>query len=458
MASSAITVIKIGGSLLATSTDLSKVVKIVAARRDAGERLVLVVSALKGVTDLLERELWRLRAGGAPAAAAEPALAESLWRRHAALAPVAAAAGRAAIERPIEEVGRLLAAARRNGGIDRRGQTRILSHGERMSAPLVAASLRAGGIAARALTAEEIGLRAAGPLRAGTCDLPASRGAGALLAREAAGRVPVVTGFYGLGGAGEVVLFGRNGTDYTAGALAALVGAASLEFWKDVPGYFSANPRRVPRARLVPELSFAEASALGRQGSRILHPRCLEPVWKLPVAVGVGPPDGGQRGTTLVRRSGDPSTARVRALAVRAPRSVVRLTGAALARARAVGAILENLVRDGFTLDAVGVSRASLCFSVVDDRPYDVSAALGSLNGPRPGAVSVHQSPAWIGIVGDGVPADPGVAAAVRRELAAVGAGPERISTPAGGAALRCRVERGELASVLGALHDRFFS
>ncbi len=274
-----LTVVKVGGSLLDGPADLDAVVAALVMRRRRGERLLVVVSALKGVTDTLETaalEALDPRAGNEMVAA----LVARLRRRHERLV-----AGRPGCEGALlglrvalDAVERLLTGIRLTGELTDRTHDLLLAQGERLSAPLVAEALRLGGVDARAVNAEEAGLVARGPFRVGRCDLEASRVGLLGLAHELHDRVLVLTGFYGVNAHGDVVLFGRGGTDYTAGIVAAGIDADGLELWKDVPGFMSADPRAVPAARLVPELSFAEACELGYYGARILHPRCLEPL------------------------------------------------------------------------------------------------------------------------------------------------------------------------------------
>ena len=458
------TVAKVGGSVLGGASDLIDLARNIAERRAAGEEILLVTSALRGVTDLLERGLWRVRAGVADRSCRGVSLVAELWRRHSEVAASLGGGERllATLRCRVDEVAALLTRAA-GDEMSRADQARLLSYGERLSAPLVAAAVRAAGADARAIDSEEAGLRAGGALRSGRCDLAASRSGVAALAAELSDRVLVVTGFYGVREHGDVVLFGRGGSDYSASVLAALLSPTRMELWKDVPGVFTANPKRVPAARLVRELSYAEASALGGFGARILHPHCLAPLRGRPISAVVGAgiePISGRRsrGTVLVEARRDPQ-ARAAALAVKAPRTVVRVTGGSLsAESRAAGRMLDDLGEDGFLLDTVAVSKATLCFSIVDDRPYEASRMLRSLNGHRPGRVQIRQFPAWLGVVGDRVAANGAAQQILHHTLDAVGIRAEIERPRAEGTVLRCRLERDELAPLLVALHERLFA
>ena len=88
----------------------------------------------------------------------------------------------------------------------------------------------------------------------------------------------IVPGFYGADPSGRVRVFPRNGSDITGALAAAGMGAGLYENWTDVPGLMTADPAIVPRARLIPQVSYSQMRALARAGAQVLHPACLDPV------------------------------------------------------------------------------------------------------------------------------------------------------------------------------------
>jgi len=90
--------------------------------------------------------------------------------------------------------------------------------------------------------------------------------------------VTVTQGFIARNTRGETVLLGRGGSDTSASCLAALLGAATVEIWTDVPGVFTADPRRLDDAHLLSRLSYDEAETFAENGAKVLHARCLAPV------------------------------------------------------------------------------------------------------------------------------------------------------------------------------------
>lgn len=89
------------------------------------------------------------------------------------------------------------------------------------------------------------------------------------------GKIVIVAGFQGVSKEGEITTLGRGGSDTTAVALGAALGAAHVEFYKDVEGVYSEDPKKNPKAVLYPFLPFEKAIEIAERGAKILHPRCI---------------------------------------------------------------------------------------------------------------------------------------------------------------------------------------
>lgn len=330
---SPLVVIKVGGSLLERAADLHRAAFAVAERRREGRPLLVVASALKGVTDTLDlvsgQALDRRLPDGQLAATLE-----GLRRRHADAAREIADGG-LALEKvggALDELEALVGAIRAAGELPDTDYARLLSFGERLSVILLAAAVQAAGLDAQPVASEEAGLRADGPPRSGWCDIPASAAGLRRLRDRLHDRILVLTGFYGIGGTGGddgVVLFGRGGSDNTACAVAAGLHAGRLELWKDVPGFMSADPREVHGARVIREVSFDEVAQLGAYGSRIVNHGSLEPLRGRPTQIVISSIQGAVSGsgTVLVERLRRGDT-RVVALASRRNNGSPALIGA----------------------------------------------------------------------------------------------------------------------------------
>jgi aspartate kinase len=456
-----LTVVKVGGSLLAGKADLLRVASAIADRRRDGGLLLVVASALKGVTDLLElaaiqamdRRLQRGHLGET---------LEGLRQRHLEIARDIAG-DRSILDRlrgALDDVETLVGSVRATGELSDATYARLLSCGERLSVILLAAAVQAAGHEARPVTAEEAGLRAGGPPRAGFSDLPASAAGLRRMRRHLCDRVLVLTGFYGVDGDGGVVLFGRGGSDDTACAVAAGLDADRLELWKDVPGFMSADPHEVRGARVIEEISFDEVAQLGAYGSRIVHHGCLAPLRGRSTELFISsiPGAGSATGTMLVERShrGAP---RVVALASRKGRNEFRLDcGPRDGAHELAGRVLNTLADAQIPVGTFDTERSTVRFVVAGaDADADrVKLVLSELtNGCE---IGIRRSPALIGAVGDGVAEDVEIRSRMLSCLAATGVRCDRATQPSGRSGLSCTVHQEDLAAALSGLHDHFFT
>jgi len=158
--------------------------------------------------------------------------------------------------------------------------------GERLSALLVSEHLKAEGTPAAAVNAWDVVVTDAvfgnaSPLMEPTREKARAR----LLPLLRQGTLPVITGFNGATADGRPTTLGRGGSDFSASILSAALDAAELWIWTDVDGIMSADPRLVPDAEVLAEVTYAEAAELAYAGAKVLHPRTLAPLAekKIPV-------------------------------------------------------------------------------------------------------------------------------------------------------------------------------
>ena len=261
--SAAPVVLKFGGASLA---DPGRVEADVTSARKDGTPLVVVASAREGVTDLLSDGLAHPRSPQR-----HRAILDAVRRDHPGLPAV----GR----RHLDRLGRLFAGVEAEGHADPALSDRVLSQGERLAVHWLAARLREHDVPAVAVEADHLGLITDNAYGA-SCVLfdrsrvAVRRGLGRRLAR---GEVPVVTGYFGRSLEGRVATLGRGGSDYAASAIGALLGASRVELIKRHVAVLTADPREVPNARPIPELSYEEAEELAQFGARVLHPLTIEP-------------------------------------------------------------------------------------------------------------------------------------------------------------------------------------
>ncbi|MCS6903251.1 MAG: aspartate kinase, partial [Candidatus Bipolaricaulota bacterium] len=218
----ALRVQKYGGSSVATPKQIREIAKQIARARSEGTEIVVVVSARGDTTD----DLIDLAREVHP----EPARA---GREYDAL----------------------------------------LATGEKESAALLALALLAHGVAAISMTGAQAGIQTDSVHRkARICGFDPAP----IRRQLAQGQIVIVAGFQGVDREGQITTLGRGGSDITAAALAAGLGAERCEFFKDVPGFHTADPRHVPTATVLQALCYDEAMELGSVGAQIIHPRAVE--------------------------------------------------------------------------------------------------------------------------------------------------------------------------------------
>jgi diaminopimelate decarboxylase/aspartate kinase len=266
-------VLKFGGSSVTRPEHWAQVRQRVTETLDAGRSVIVVVSALRGMTDLLEN-----RARGELNQDDEELLAE-IRQRHAGLL--------GALDRPTTGLDEMLAELSRTLAVDRiddpRWQAEVVASGELLSSRIGADWLAAQGLPAEWLDPRAFLISREHPHRSAEsnylsadCPIDADHDLAATLADG--GPVRVMPGFIAANARGETVVLGRGGSDTSATTVGAMIRAERVEIHSDVPGLFTADPRRIPAARLLKQVSYREAQELAAMGARALHPRSLVPV------------------------------------------------------------------------------------------------------------------------------------------------------------------------------------
>lgn len=277
-------VMKFGGTSVGMTTGLTQVLSIILHEQERWDRLLVVVSALEGVTDAL---IEATRLAQLANRRGYRRIVGTLRTRHIALIehlPLGQnerLALQADIDRLLfdmldrcQQLSDAPEKAMRAETIDA-----IIGVGERLSARIVAALLRQNGLRGVAIDGTDLVITDnvygnAAPNLA----LTRERITSTLLPMLDRKIIPVITGFIGATAAGKPTTLGRGGSDYTASVLAACADAQEVWIWTDVDGIMSADPRDVEQARVVPALSFSEAAELSNFGARLLHVRMISPL------------------------------------------------------------------------------------------------------------------------------------------------------------------------------------
>lgn len=281
-------VMKFGGTSVGSPEAMRQTLQIIEKESDSGKRVVVVTSALSGITDTLLRLSGRSEKLSARTISN---LANEIRKRHQIIAEalipdeptrVKVMAG---IDELIANVVNLSKAIAILGEVTPRVLDAIASTGERMSVRLLAAALQANGYAGVPVEATQLIVTDdhytdAHPLWKETEKTTRS----ILPALLDSGTIPVVTGFIAATKDGNVTTLGRGGSDYSAALIGAALPADDVWIFTDVDGVMTADPRLIPEARTVPQCSYREIAELAYFGAKVLHPKTIRPV----IEAGIG--------------------------------------------------------------------------------------------------------------------------------------------------------------------------
>jgi aspartate kinase len=332
----------------------------------------------------------------------------------------------------------------------------LVANGETITAPLVAMCLQANGVPAISLTGSQAGVRTSNHhSKARIREIQPTRIRDAL----ARGMVPVVAGFQGTSEELEITTLGRGGSDTTAVALAAALGADACEIYTDVDGIMTADPRVVPEARLLPAIAYEEILEMAAVGARVMHPRAVEIGELYGVAIHVRSSFHRRPGTMIVAEVPMEDRNRVR--------SVAHEMGIAKVTVRGVpdepgvaAAVFEPLSAAGISVDVIvqnvsSEAHTDLTFTVSDDElPQALRLVEPAARLVEGKSVSHSGGLAKVSLVGTGMLNTPGIAARMFRTLADAGINIEMISTSE--IRITCIVEQGQALAAVRALHAAF--
>ncbi|HIJ08549.1 TPA: aspartate kinase [Candidatus Bathyarchaeota archaeon] len=276
-------VMKFGGTSVATGDNIKHVAKIIEDTTKKDCSVIVVVSALDGVTD----ELFEA-ASQAQKAKQDyiQKFKQSVLERHKEAIAKAITNKRInleiqqTIENIIEELEKVLTGISYVGELTPKSRDFVLSFGERLSAPIVCGAIRDLKLQSQWFTGKDAGIVTdsnfgqADPLMNVTTHHLKER-IEPLLGKHI---IPVVSGYIAATQEGVVTTLGRGGSDYTATILGAALAVDEVWIWTDVDGLMTADPKIVPEARMLPELSYQEAAEMAIFGAKAMHPRALEPI------------------------------------------------------------------------------------------------------------------------------------------------------------------------------------
>ncbi|MGQ9538960.1 MAG: aspartate kinase [Candidatus Bathycorpusculaceae bacterium] len=460
-------VMKFGGTSVASGENIRRIAKLIASQTSQGHKIVAVVSALDGVTEkLLEAaEQAENRDRGFI-----PNFRKELLARHFKVVEEALTntVVREEIQQitaaTIDELEKVLTGIVYVGELTPRSKDYILSFGERLSTPIVYGALKDIGLEARFFTGGEVGIVTdsnfgeAAPLMNVT-KLQVKERLEPLLMQ---GAVPVVTGFIAATQDGVTTTLGRGGSDYTATIIGAALAAQEVWIWTDVDGLMTSDPKIVPNARTLPELSFEEALEMAVFGAKAMHPRALEPLVDGDTIVRIknifNPEDPG---TTLVRKQKIKPGTTVKAVTLLRDVALINISGAGMIGAPGTAAkVFEILGKSNINILMIsqGVSEANISLvvrrGVLDKAVNALEVAL--LGRGLISEIVAEDDVCAVSVVGAGMKNTPGIASRLFTAVARKGINVRMIAQGSSELNISFVVKEADGAATVQAVHEEF--
>jgi len=452
-------VVKFGGSNLRTMQDIEHVLTVI---RRYDRPLVVVVSAFYGITNMLEEMLFKAQHD-------HTSIAENLEALIAKKRDTIFTMIRSRdIQNKTKEIVdvRIKALKRYLKGVNYIGEIPpfvsdiVMSFGERLSAAIMTALLQDRGVSCEELTPEDMQLITDGEF--GNAEVDFSASAEPVRKRLAGAATAVVPGFYGVSKEGKVTLFGRGGSDYTAASIASCIGAESLDIWKDVDGFRTADPKLVSDTHGIHHLSYTEAAELAYFGAKILHPRTVEPLMnrRIPIRIfNIAKSDVADKPYTVISINGTQKEDIIKSVTYSDDFCILKLEGPGVGNKPGILAkVTREMEHKGINIKSVITSQTSINFLL---GLKDLQPAFRAVSGLKLTAVKdiiTEENLSVIAAVGEGLLEKHGIAVRMFGAVSERGINMEIISVGASQVAAYFIVKQSDRDVAVRAIHEEFFS
>ncbi|HID87375.1 MAG TPA: aspartate kinase [Anaerolineae bacterium] len=469
-------VMKFGGTSVGDGEAIKRAAELVHGALQEGRQIVVVVSAMSGVTDAL------LSAATSAARGDGDTFRHTRWtlsdrHREAIADAISDEDTRLAI---VEEVEGLLSdfenlcrSIHILGELTARGSDAVASLGERMAVRIVAAALRERGVQAQAVEATELIITngqpfdrlrtqhgAASPLMEETRKAARAR----LLPLLADGVTPVVTGYIAATREGVTTTLGRGGSDYTAAILGACLEAEEVWIWTDVDGVMTADPRVVPEARTLPEISYAEAAELSYFGAKVLHPKTILPAVEQGIPLRILNTFNPTHPGTLIVADARPSHLTVKGITSIKGLSLITVEGRGMLGVPGIAArVFSAVAGEGISVLMISQSSSeqNICFVIRQEATRRALRALEAafeleLARRNVDRIWAQEGVAIVAAVGAGMKGTPGIAAKVFGALGKHGINVISIAQGSSEYNISFVVDEGDMEDAVRYIHEEF--
>ncbi|MCL4430641.1 MAG: aspartate kinase [Chloroflexi bacterium] len=461
-------VMKFGGTSVGTGENIRHVAESVTQYAKNDCRVAVVVSALAGVTNSLIEVACQAKKSEEKNI---ETFTKQLLQKH--LEAISTAITSKQIqkevtqitEKTIAELEKVLTGICYVGELTPKSKDYVASFGERLSAPIVWGAIKDHKLETQFFTGKEAGIVTdsnfgeATPLMNFTTHLIRER-LGPLFEK---GTIPVVTGFIAANQDGIVTTVGRGGSDYTATILGVALQVDEVWIWTDVDGIMTTDPKIVPSARMLPQLSYQEAAEMAIFGAKAMHPRALGPVIKenIPVRIrSVFHPDN--EGTLITKDPAANETRPVKAVAMIKDVAMLNINGAAMVGAPGSYAkVFDILGRNGINVMMISTAVSEANISLIIKRGL-LGRAISNLEialqerGGLVSEVTAEDDVAVIAVMGANMKGTLGVASHIFSTVAKKGINIRMIAQGSSELNISFVVKEKDGMAVVRAIHEEF--
>jgi aspartate kinase len=446
-------VLKIGGGILQNKDCFDRVVKIVKEKREAGKEIIIVQSALYGVTDYLIDSMQH----SFDSPEKVDSIIQELKKKHFKYLDFID--NKKIKEQAMFEINDKISVLEKFfygisylKEISPRSRDMIQSFGERLSPIVLEAFLKDNGIDAKFIDAQEAGITSEGNFEKASTNMEKTSENLKRLKKELTKKVLLLPGYYGIDENGDIKTFGRGGTDYSAGFIANIYGA-KLEIWKDVSGFMSADPKLVKNAIQIDCLSYEEAEELGYLGAKILHPRTMAPLQEKQLKAEIKNLfDPTKKGTIIGQGCLTNKPKSITSTNV----TIINIATPNMVNSAGFSGKLFSILRDNnITVDLISTSETAISFSI---NPKDTQRTLNELNILKNCKIKAFENLSLIGVVGEGLRNSVGLAGKLFTAVAQEGINIELITQGASEINISFVVNKNMCDKTIQAVHEKIIA
>ncbi len=354
------TVIKFGGSSLATGERLLEVGKLVKRLMAEGQKPIMVCSAMGSTTN-------RLQAAGQLALEEGSVHIDSLRTLHMSAIDNNGLSDEVRVDTEclLEDLRSLLKGVSYIRELTPRTIDHLVSFGERMSIRIMAGVLNKLGVPAQAFDSWTVGLVTNGEHGNSAILDMSSNKIKTFFSKFGQDEVPVITGFIGKSEDGRITTIGRGGSDLTATYIGSSIGADEVQVWKDVDGMLTADPKTVPDAEPVPCVSYEEAAELAYFGAMILHPAAMRPVQRASIPVRIKNSYNPSHPGTVIVESRDLKDVLVSAITCKRHISLIDIVSTRMVKQVGfISKVFGTFSKYGISVDMIATSEVSISLTL----------------------------------------------------------------------------------------------